>query len=61
VVPWPQILAGLVQYGYDDVLSIELEYRWHRQDLPAPEDGFRESGAVLRAMLSDPAQVRNAR
>jgi L-ribulose-5-phosphate 3-epimerase len=61
VIPWPQILAGLVQHGYDDVLSIELEYRWHRQDLPKPEDGFRESADVLRAMLSDPAHVRNAR
>ena len=61
VVPWAQILAGLVQHGYDDVLSIELEYRWHRQDLPAPEDGFRESADVLRAMLSDLAEVRNAR
>ncbi|MHC6231082.1 sugar phosphate isomerase/epimerase family protein [Arthrobacter sp. MMS24-T111] len=60
VVPWPQILAALLQHGYDDVLSIELEYRWHPQDLPAPEDGFRESAAVLRAMLSDLAEVRNS-
>jgi L-ribulose-5-phosphate 3-epimerase len=60
VVPWSQILAGLLQHGYDDVLSIELEYRWHPQDLPAPEDGFRESAAVLRSMLADLAKVRNA-
>ncbi|MDR6987521.1 sugar phosphate isomerase/epimerase [Paenarthrobacter nitroguajacolicus] len=60
VIPWTQILAALLQHGYDDVLSIELEYRWHPQDLPAPEDGFRESVAVLRSMLSDPAKVRNA-
>jgi L-ribulose-5-phosphate 3-epimerase len=60
VVPWPQILAGLLQHGYDDVLSIELEYRWHPQDLPSPEDGFRESAAVLRSMLADLAEVRNA-
>ncbi|BCW75494.1 sugar phosphate isomerase/epimerase family protein [Arthrobacter sp. NicSoilB11] len=60
VVPWPQILAALLQHGYDDVLSIELEYRWHPQDLPAPEDGFRESAAVLRAMISDLAEVRNS-
>ena len=61
VVPWPQILAALLQHGYDDVLSIELEYRWHRQDLPAPEDGFKQSADVLRGMLSDLADVRNAR
>lgn len=60
VVPWPQILAGLLQHGYDDVLSIELEYRWHPQDLPSPEDGFRESAAVLRSMLADLTEVRNA-
>ncbi|SEQ82284.1 sugar phosphate isomerase/epimerase family protein [Arthrobacter sp. OV608] len=60
VVPWSQILAALLQHGYDDVLSIELEYRWHPQDLPAPEDGFRESANVLRSMLADLAKVRNA-
>lgn len=60
VVPWPQILSGLLKHGYDDVLSIELEYRWHPQDLPAPENSFRESAAVLRSMLSDLAQARNA-
>ncbi|QDG66844.1 sugar phosphate isomerase/epimerase [Pseudarthrobacter sp. NIBRBAC000502772] len=60
VVPWSQILAGLLRHGYDDVLSIELEYRWHPQDLPAPADGFRESAAVLRSMLSGLAEVRNA-
>jgi sugar phosphate isomerase/epimerase len=61
VVPWSEILGALLQHGYDDVLSIELEYRWHPQDLPAPEDGFRESATVLRSMLTELAQVRNAR
>lgn len=60
VVPWSPILAALLKHGYDDVLSIELEYRWHPQDLPTPEDGFRESAAVLRSMLTDLAEVRNA-
>ncbi|MDQ0120805.1 sugar phosphate isomerase/epimerase [Pseudarthrobacter defluvii] len=60
VVPWTQILASLLRHRYDDVLSIELEYRWHPQDLPAPEDGFRESATVLRAMLTELAEVRNA-
>lgn len=60
VVPWSQILGSLLRHGYDDVLSIELEYRWHPQDLPAPEDGFRESATVLRSMLTELAEVRNA-
>ena len=59
--PWPQILAALLRQGYDDLLSIEYEYRWHPQDLPTPEDGFRESAAALRGMLTDLAEVENAR
>jgi sugar phosphate isomerase/epimerase len=47
--------------GYDDLLSIEYEYRWHPQDLPSPEDGFRESAAALRGMLTDLAEMENAR
>jgi sugar phosphate isomerase/epimerase len=61
VLPWPQILAALLRHGYDDLLSIEYEYRWHPQDLPAPEDGFRESAAALRGMLTDLAEMENAR
>jgi L-ribulose-5-phosphate 3-epimerase len=61
VLPWPQILAALLRHGYDDLLSIEYEYRWHPQDLPTPEDGFRESAAALRGMLSDLAELENAR
>ncbi|HAP91514.1 MAG TPA: sugar phosphate isomerase/epimerase [Arthrobacter bacterium] len=61
VLPWPQILAALLRHGYDDLLSIEYEYRWHPQDLPSPEDGFRESAAALRGMLTDLAEMENAR
>lgn len=61
VLPWPGILAALLRHGYDDLLSIEYEYRWHPQDLPGPEDGFRESAAALRGMLSDLAAVQEAR
>lgn len=61
VVPWPQIVAALLKHGYDDLLSVEYEYRWHPQDLPAPEDGFRESAAVLRGILSELVEVENAR
>ncbi|MCQ9164002.1 sugar phosphate isomerase/epimerase [Arthrobacter sp. STN4] len=61
VLPWPEILAALLRQGYDDLLSIEYEYRWHPQDLPNPEDGFRESAAALRGMLSDLTEVQEAR
>jgi sugar phosphate isomerase/epimerase len=61
VLPWPQILAALLRHGYDDLLSIEYEYRWHPQDLLTPEDGFRESAAALRGMLTDLAEMENAR
>ncbi|MDQ0618554.1 sugar phosphate isomerase/epimerase family protein [Arthrobacter globiformis] len=60
VLPWPQILAALLRHGYDDLLSIEYEYRWHPQDLPTPEDGFRESATALRGMLTDLAKMENA-
>ncbi len=29
VVPWGGILSSLSTLGYDDVLSLEYEYRWH--------------------------------
>lgn len=52
VVPWPDILAELVRRGYDDVLSLEYEYRWHPQDLPDPAIGFKDSALALRTMLA---------
>ena len=52
VVPWPDILEELVRRGYDDVLSLEYEYRWHPQDLPDPAIGFADSAATLRSMLA---------
>jgi sugar phosphate isomerase/epimerase len=52
VVPWPDILSELVRRGYDDVLSIEYEYRWHPQDLPDPAIGFEDSALTLRKMLA---------
>lgn len=53
VVPWVEILPALIERGYDDVLSIEYEYRWHPQDLPEPLEGFRRSATALRAILDD--------
>ena len=52
ILDWPAILAGLVAGGYDGYLSMEYEYRWHPQDLPPPEEGFRQGAAYLRRVLA---------
>ncbi len=61
VVPWGDILAALATLGYDDVLSLEYEYRWHPQDLPDPAEGFARSAAVVRAALAEVEAVGGAR
>jgi sugar phosphate isomerase/epimerase len=55
IVPWGEIIASLSTLGYDDVLTLEYEYRWHPQDLPEPAVGFSRSAAALRAYLTDSA------
>lgn len=50
---WPHILRRLRGVGYDDVLSLEYEYRWHPQDLDVPEVGFRRGAEYLRSLLLD--------
>jgi sugar phosphate isomerase/epimerase len=52
VLAWDDIIAELVRRGYDDVLTLEYEYRWHPQDLPAPDIGFGQSATALRELLS---------
>jgi L-ribulose-5-phosphate 3-epimerase len=61
VVPWGGILKSLSTLGYDDVLSLEYEYRWHPQDLPEPVVGFTRSAAALRALLAEPAAAKSSR
>lgn len=58
IVPWAEILPQLLDLGYDGPLSLEYEYRWHPQDLPVPEEGFRRSALKLREILSS-TQSRN--
>jgi len=52
-VDWSRILRRLREVGYDDVLSLEYEYRWHPQDLDDPEIGFRRGAEHLRALLAE--------
>lgn len=50
---WSRALRHLRDVGYDDVLSLEYEYRWHPQDLDDPETGFRRGAEHLRRLLSE--------
>jgi L-ribulose-5-phosphate 3-epimerase len=53
VLDWDRILSMLVQQsGYDAYLSLEYEYRWHPDDLPKPEKGFKQGAATIRKILS---------
>jgi L-ribulose-5-phosphate 3-epimerase len=61
IVPWADILSALSTLGYDDVLSLEYEYRWHPQDLPEPAVGFTRAAAALRGFLAQPVAAQSAR
>lgn len=58
VVPWLDILRELTSRGYDDVLTLEYEYRWHPQDLPEPQSGFKRSATAVRELLAQVAAER---
>ena len=58
ILPWADILASLTELGYDDVLSLEYEYRWHPQDLPDPAVGFARAAETLRSLLATPVAAR---
>lgn len=60
ILPWGAIMDALKQHGYDDVLSLEYEYRWHSQDLPAPAEGFARSARTLRSLLDDATGLAHA-
>jgi L-ribulose-5-phosphate 3-epimerase len=53
VVPWRAVLAGLRDQEYDGILALEYEYRWHRDDLPDPREGFARSAAHVRSLLAE--------
>ena len=61
IVPWTDILSALAALGYDDVLSLEYEYRWHPMDLPDPTVGFARAALTLRDILSRAAVTDGAR
>jgi sugar phosphate isomerase/epimerase len=51
ILDWFAIFDQLRRTGYDGPVSIEYEARWHPQDLPPPEIGFRRSAQAIREML----------
>jgi sugar phosphate isomerase/epimerase len=61
IVPWGGILSALSTLGYDDVLTLEYEYRWHPQDLPEPAVGFARGAVALRALLGQPVAAASTR
>jgi sugar phosphate isomerase/epimerase len=61
VVPWGGIIPSLSKLGYEDVLSLEDEYRWYAEDLPEPVVGFARSAEALRACLAQVSVAGNAR
>jgi sugar phosphate isomerase/epimerase len=53
VLDWFSILKKLTDSGYDGYLSLEYEYRWHPDDLPPPEEGFKISAETLKRFIKD--------
>lgn len=52
ILDWAAILASLGAGGYGGFVSLEYEYRWHPQDLPAPAEGFRRGADRLRKLMA---------
>lgn len=54
VLEWDKILSTLIQKtGYNAYLSLEYEYRWHPDDLPRPEEGFKLGAERIRNILKE--------
>jgi len=51
-VPWPEIVAGLKDAGYDGALSDEYEKYWNPDDLPETEVGMSKNRHYLKQLLS---------
>lgn len=52
VVPWPDILRVLRDWGYDGPLSYEYERKWNRDQLPDARTGLKSSLAYVKQLLS---------
>ncbi|MGE3911544.1 MAG: sugar phosphate isomerase/epimerase family protein [Chloroflexota bacterium] len=50
IVPWTEIVPALLATGYDSMLSIEYERKWHPEDLPEASVGLPREIAYLRGL-----------
>lgn len=51
IVPWPEILSMVKEYGYDGWLSLEYERRWHPDDVPDASIGMKKSVEYLKTIM----------
>jgi sugar phosphate isomerase/epimerase len=47
---WGTVFAEMRRTEYDETLTIEYEYRWFADELPAPESGFAQSLNAIRQL-----------
>lgn len=52
-VPWKDILGWLKESGFTGPLSYEYERKWHRDQLPPPQEGLKRSVDFVRSSLED--------
>lgn len=60
ILDWAAIVSRLRAIGYDGSYSLEYEYRWNPEDLPAPEEGILESARRLRRLFEQEATEPSA-
>ncbi|MEL4506011.1 sugar phosphate isomerase/epimerase [Luteococcus sp. H138] len=57
-LPWTDIVGELAKRGYDGLLSLEYEYRWHPQDLPEPREGLARSLEHLKTLINKQTEAQ---
>lgn len=50
IVPWSEIIPALLATGYNGMLSLEYERKWHPEDLPDERIGLPREIAYLRSL-----------
>jgi hypothetical protein len=50
IVPWPRTVPALAANGYDGLLSIENERRWHPDALPEARIGLTRESIYLKGL-----------
>ena len=58
LVPWPRLVAALLDAGYAGPWSLEYEARWFPDELPPPEVGVPAAAAYLTRCLDRTSVAR---